>query len=116
METAKVKRYDVLYTTHIKKKRELEVTRLFDERRVPDLPLPSEKTWKDGALRHHHYNSRMYLLAEDGAVLAESFYRPPAGRSKQGFPDTFVLDGEVEFEAGFLVEIGDVVWEGTTVN
>lgn len=58
----------------------------------------------------------MYLLAEDGAVLAESFYRPPAGGSKQRFADDFVLDGEVEFESGFLVEVGDVVWEGTTVS
>lgn len=77
---------------------------------------PAEKTWKDGHIRHHHYNSKTYLLAEDGAVLAETFYRPPAGGSKQRFSDDFVLDGEVEFETGYLVDVGDLVWKGSTVS
>ncbi|ORY89724.1 hypothetical protein BCR35DRAFT_350164 [Leucosporidium creatinivorum] len=88
-----VKKYDCLFTTQLTKK---------------------QKTWKDGHIRHHHYNSKTYLLAEDGAVLAETFYRPPAGGSKQRFSDDFVLEGEVEFETGYLVEVGDLVWKGST--
>lgn len=49
-------------------------------------------------------------------MLAETFYRPPAGGSKQRFADDFVLKGEVEFETGFIVEVGDLVWEGNTVS
>lgn len=58
----------------------------------------------------------MVLFSEDHAELARGFHTVAYG-SKTKLPSSFVLDGEVSFEApNFLVEVGTVVWQGNTVS
>ncbi|SCZ89897.1 BZ3500_MvSof-1268-A1-R1_Chr9g10635 [Microbotryum saponariae] len=61
-------------------------------------------------IRHHHLNSRLYLLSADNQPLAESFYRPPRNQ-RCVFDDHFTLDDdqELEFdEQGFAVQVGEL--------
>ncbi|KAK4054375.1 hypothetical protein OIO90_003608 [Microbotryomycetes sp. JL221] len=95
-ESFAVKKYDCLYTTQIHQK---------------------NKSWQDGQLRHHHFNSKVFLMrSEDGGSLCETFIDAPrnaAGR-RDKFPNHFELEGEIELDNKFLVDIGSVVWTGTT--
>ncbi|KAM0789554.1 hypothetical protein ACM66B_000365 [Microbotryomycetes sp. NB124-2] len=95
-ETYAVKRYECLFTTQIRQK---------------------HKTWQDGYLRFHHYNAKAFLIrSDDGAVLAETFVHAPrnARGQKSRFDDAFELEGEIDVDNKFLVQIGDVVWTGST--
>ncbi|SGY13418.1 BQ5605_C010g05857 [Microbotryum silenes-dioicae] len=81
--STKVKRYHCLYSSQINNK---------------------------SFIRHHHLNSRLYLLSADNQPLAESFYRPPRNQPCV-FDDRFTLedDQEVEFdEQGFSVQVGEL--------
>ncbi|KAK4054163.1 hypothetical protein OIV83_001189 [Microbotryomycetes sp. JL201] len=95
-DTYAVKRYECLFTNQIHQK---------------------QKKWQDGYLRHHHYNSKAYLMsATDGAVLAETFVDAPrnAGGLQAKFADEFELEGDIDMDNKFLVQVGAVVWTGST--
>jgi hypothetical protein len=94
--TAKVKRYDAMYTTHVQKK---------------------QKVYHDGFVRLHHHNSKLYLLSSDMAELASTFYEPARRGGSMKLQDGFELgDGEeIAFE-GFLVEVGGLCFESDTVS
>lgn len=134
--TYKVKRYECLFTTQVRKKREsprlpcclistsTHASLSFQRRpfmTVSTAPRQSEAVTHPvcctlGFIRHHHFNSRAFLLSEDGGELSTTFYRSPAGGPTSLFENDFVLGGEVEFEDGYLVEVGQLVWEGETVS
>ncbi|KAI9611215.1 hypothetical protein KEM48_004598 [Puccinia striiformis f. sp. tritici PST-130] len=56
-----VKKYTCMYTTDIQKQR---------------------KIWHDGFIRMRHVNAKVYLLAEDGHTLAESFMKLSSSRAQ----------------------------------
>ncbi|KAM0748815.1 hypothetical protein T439DRAFT_327325 [Meredithblackwellia eburnea MCA 4105] len=104
MESATVKKYSCMYTKDKHKK---------------------AKVWHDGELRHHHYNSKLFILSTEMAEVDSTFYRPAPfvtrriqvspGDSK-ALPSSFVLkEGEeVEFDGGWMAEVGEVVFERET--
>ncbi|KNE90430.1 hypothetical protein PSTG_16134 [Puccinia striiformis f. sp. tritici PST-78] len=82
-----VKKYTCMYTTDIQKQR---------------------KIWHDGFIRMRHVNAKVYLLAEDGHTLAESFMKLSSSRAQpESNPDRlnyskvhseFCLDEDEEIE------------------
>ncbi|SCV69937.1 BQ2448_1331 [Microbotryum intermedium] len=71
--------------------------------------LYSSQFHKKSFIRHHHLNSRLYLLSVDNQPLAESFYCPPRNQPCL-FDDGFTLeDQELDFnEQGFSVQVGEL--------
>lgn len=106
--TAKVKRYQAMYSN--------------------EAPQKKHKTkWQDCYLRHHHFNGKTFLLGLDMEEVASTYYRSSShvterlmGNSGGGSScrDEFVIpEGEeIEFEDGFLLQVGELCFESETVG
>ncbi|KAI5477895.1 hypothetical protein MNV49_005788 [Pseudohyphozyma bogoriensis] len=103
-EKPKVKRYTCMFTR--------------------DRPTKKNKRWEDGAVRVHHFNRSVILLDSEFTAISSAFYTPPPtiatafdNSDNQGLsPDFIMPEGEeiVFEEGGFLVEVGELEWEGET--
>lgn len=94
--TAKVKRYNAMYTTHVHKK---------------------QKVFHDGFVRLHHANSKLYLFNLEMAELGSTFYEPARRGGTMRLEDAFELkDGEELAMEGFLIEVGGLCFESETVS